>query len=72
MDYLKVNFHTDNFTIIDKVIDVLAPLSDVDRTLWVELLGLHSGVFTFLSYIWFCSTCEEWSEGIRGHCSAKP
>ncbi|KAL5502924.1 hypothetical protein EMCRGX_G009782 [Ephydatia muelleri] len=50
VDYLKVNFHTDNFTIIDKVIDVLAPLSDVDHTLQVELLGLHSGVFTFLSY----------------------
>ena len=50
VDYLKVNFHTHNFTIIDKVIDVLAPLSDVDHTLRVELLGLRSDVFTFLSY----------------------
>ena len=50
VDYLKVNFHTDNFNIIDKVIDVLAPLSDVDHTLRVELLGLPSDVFTFLSY----------------------
>ena len=43
VDYLKVNFHSENFTIIDKVIDVLAPLSDIDHTLQLsnnELLCL--------------------------------
>ena len=50
VDYLKVNFHSENFTIIDKVIDVLAPLSDIDHTLRYELLCLRSDVFTFLSY----------------------
>ena len=45
LDYLKVNF-----TIIDKVIDVLAPLSDIDHTLRDELLCLCSDMFTFLSY----------------------
>ena len=50
VDYLKVNFHSENFTIIDKVIDVLAPLSDIDHTLRDELLCLRSDVFTFLSY----------------------
>ena len=50
VDYLKVNFHSENFTIIDKVIDVLAPLSDIDHTLRDELLCLRSDVFAFLSY----------------------
>ena len=50
VDYLKVNFHSENVTIIDKVIDVLAPLSDIDHTLRDELLCLRSDVFTFLSY----------------------
>ena len=50
VDYLKVNFHCENITIIDKVIDVLAPLSDIDHTLRDELLCLRSDVFTFLSY----------------------
>ena len=27
IDYIKVNFHKDNFVIVDKVIDVLVPLS---------------------------------------------
>ena len=43
VDYLKVNFHSENFTIIDKVIDVLARLSDIDHTLQLsnnELLCL--------------------------------
>ena len=44
------NFHTDNFAIVDKVIDVLAPLSDVDHTLCNELHGLRSDAYTFLSY----------------------
>ena len=50
VDYIKVNFHTDNFAIVDKVIDVLAPLSDVDHTLRNELYGLRSDAYTFLSY----------------------
>ena len=50
VDYIKVNFHIDNFTIVDKVIDTLAPLSDVDHTLRDELRGLSTDVYTFLSY----------------------
>ena len=58
VDYIKVNFHTDNFTIIDRVIDVFAPLSDIDHTLRNELHHLCSEVFTFLSY-GQCSACKE-------------
>ena len=50
VDYIKVNFHIDNFSIVDKLIDILAPLSDVDHTLRNELRGLHTDVYTFLSY----------------------
>ena len=50
VDYIKVNFHTDNFVIVDKIIDVVAPLSDLDHILRDELLGLRSHVYTFLSY----------------------
>ena len=50
VDYIKVNFHTDNFTIIDRVFDVIAPLSDIDHTLCNKLCHLHSEMFTFLSY----------------------
>ena len=50
VDYIKVNFHTDNFAVVDKIIDVLAPLSDVDDILRDELHGLCSDVYTFLSY----------------------
>ena len=50
MDYIKVNFHTDNFVIVDKIIDVIPPLSDLDHTLRDELRGLRSHVYTFLSY----------------------
>ena len=46
VDYIKVNFHTDNFA----VVDVLAPLSDVDPTLRNELRGMRSDACTFLSY----------------------
>ena len=41
VDYIKVTFHTDNFTIIDRVIDVIAPLSDNDHTLRNELCHLR-------------------------------
>ena len=44
------NFHIDNSTIVDKVIDALAPQSDVDHTLRDELRGLRADVYTFLSY----------------------
>ena len=50
VDYIKVNFHIDNFVIVDKIIDVIAPLSDLDHTLRDELCGLRSHVYTFLSY----------------------
>ena len=42
MDYIKVNFHTDNFPIIDRVIDIIAPLSDINHTLPNELCHLRS------------------------------
>ena len=35
---------------MDKLIDILAPLSDVDHTLRNELRGLRTDVYTFLSY----------------------
>ena len=50
VDYIKVNFHIDNFIIVDKVIDTLAPPSDIDQTLRNELCGLRKDVYTFLSY----------------------
>ena len=50
VDYMKVNFHIDNFSIVDKVINALAPPSDVDHTLRDELRGLRADVYTFLSY----------------------
>ena len=50
VDYIKVNFHIDNFSIVDKVINALAPPSDVDHTLRDELRGLRADVCTFLSY----------------------
>ncbi|KAL5502803.1 hypothetical protein EMCRGX_G009632 [Ephydatia muelleri] len=54
----KVNFHIDNFTIVDKVIDALAPQSDVDHTLHDELHGLHADVYTFLRYGYAVHTRE--------------
>ena len=50
VDYIKVNFHIDNFSIVDKVINALAPQSDVDHTLCDELRGLCADVHAFLSY----------------------
>ena len=49
MDYIKVNFHIDNFTTVDKVIAALAPQSDVDHTLRDELHGLRTDVYTSLA-----------------------
>ena len=50
VDYIKVNFHTDNFAIIDKVIDLLAPLSEIDHASRNELCGLYTDVYSFLRY----------------------
>ena len=50
VDCIKVIFHTDNFSIIDRIIDVITPLSDIDHTLRNDLRQLRSSVFTFLSY----------------------
>ena len=50
VDYIKVNFHTDNFELVDKVIDVVAPASSIEQTLRSQLLLQCSTVFTFLSY----------------------
>ena len=50
VDYIKVNFHKDNFVIVDKVIDVLAPLADVDHSLRDTLYSLRSDAYTFLNY----------------------
>ena len=50
IDYIKVNFHKDNFVIVDKVIDVLVPLSEVDHTLREKLYSLRSDTYTFLNY----------------------
>ncbi|KAL5484240.1 hypothetical protein EMCRGX_G020702 [Ephydatia muelleri] len=50
VDYVKVNFHIDNFAIVDRLIDILAPLSDVDHTLRDELHVLRTNAYDFLSY----------------------
>ena len=50
VDYIKVNFHTDNFELVDKVIDMIAPASDSDQMLRSQLLLQRSTVFSFLSY----------------------
>ena len=33
VDYINRNFHTDNFELVDKVIDMIAPASDSDQML---------------------------------------
>ena len=53
IDYIKVNFHKDNFVIVDKVIDVLAPLSEVDRTLREKLYSLRSNIL-YLPQLLLC------------------
>ena len=50
VDYVKVNFHIENFAIVDRLINILAPLSDVDHTLRDELHGLRTNAYDFLSY----------------------
>ena len=39
VDFIKVNFHTYNFAIID---NILAPLSEIDHALRNELCGLST------------------------------
>ena len=56
----------DNFVIVDKIIDVLAPLSDLDHTLHDELRGLCSHVYTFLSYGYAVHAREGVREGGKG------
>ena len=70
MDYIKVNVHIDNFTIVDKVIDALAPQSDVDHTLRDEQRGLHADEYTFLSYSYALHAMEgvKASENIKDQC----
>ena len=70
VDYIKVNFHTDNFAIMDKVIDLLAPLSDLDHTLRDELRLLRTDVYTFLSYGYAVHVKEgvKASDEHTGHC----
>ena len=55
VDHIKVNFHTDNFAIMDKVIDLLAPLSDLEHTLRDELRLLRTDVY--LPQLRICSAC---------------
>ena len=50
VDYIKVNFHHDNFEIVEKIIDTVAPASDADQSLRLQLYQQKSTVFTFLSY----------------------
>ena len=47
VDYVKVNFH---FAIVDRLINILPPLSDVDHTLRDELHGLRTNAYNFLRY----------------------
>ena len=47
VDYIKINHHTDNYQLVDKVIDIVAPASDADQTAVREQLYLQrSTVFT--------------------------
>ena len=67
VDYIKVIFHTDNFSIIDRIIDVITPLSDIDHTLSNDLHQLRSSVFTFLSYGYAVHARKASSEEIAQH-----
>ena len=50
IDYIKVNSHHDNFEIVEKIIDTVAPASNADQSLRLQLYQQKSTVFTFLSY----------------------
>ena len=55
---------------MDKIIDVLAPFSDLDHTLPDELSGFHTDVYTFLSYRYAVHVREgvKASDNCAGHC----
>ena len=46
VDYIKVNYLTDNYQLVDKVIDIVAPASDADQTVREQLYLQRSTVFT--------------------------
>ena len=50
IDYIKVNFHLDNFEIVDKIIDTVAPVTDTDQEQRDEILRQKGLVFDFISY----------------------
>eukprot|EP00731_Ephydatia_muelleri_P004241 Em0002g417a len=58
VEYIKVNFHTDNFELVDKVIDMIASASDSDQMLRSQLLLQRSTVFSFLSYTYLLHVHE--------------
>ena len=47
VDYIKVNFHHDNYDIVEKIIDTIAPASDADQSLQLQLYQQKS---TFLHF----------------------
>ena len=55
VNYLKVNIHIDNFVIVDRLINILAPVSDLDHiAFWmsykVSTPMYTCFLYTFLSY----------------------
>ena len=50
IDYIKVNFHLDNFEIVDKIIDIVVPVTDTDQEQRDEILRQKGLVFDFISY----------------------
>ena len=68
VDCIKINFHTDNFVNVDKIIDVIAPLSDLDHTLHDELCGLRSYVYMFPTFTCFSvMACKGGGKGNETH-----
>ena len=57
VDYIKVNFHHDNYDLVDKITDTAAPASDADQSLRL-LCEQKSTVFTFLSYTYAHHACS--------------
>ena len=64
VNYIKVNYHTDNYQLVDKVTDIVAPASDADQTVREQLYLQRSTVFTFLSYTY----AHHVLDGIRHQC----
>ena len=57
IDYIKVNSHHDNFEIVEKIIDTVAPASNADQSLRLQLYQQKSTVFTFF-VLYLCATCS--------------